>query len=120
MNKYDAITVYLERFERGSFGKWNEHKGTGTSQDPLVLPFFTYDTDVIDFIEAFYKLGIGDVNYIEHMKSLQGKPIDDMSEEELITVLTHYIRGDRFCEGLLASKLNDGTIQRILRNLREI
>ncbi len=118
--KYASITKYLEGFCRHTFGKWNEQSGDGSMEHPFVMPYFIYDDDVLSFIKDFYALGIADRSYVENMPALQGKPVSEMTEGELITKLTALIRGDRFCEGLINGALEDGTIQEVLERFKDI
>lgn len=83
------------------------------------MPHFIYDKDVLEFIDDFYKLGIIDYSYNEHIEAIENKSIEELTESELITKLTFIIRGDRFSEGFLNSALKNGTVQRILERLGE-
>ena len=40
--------------------------------------------------------------------------------DELRTVITHYIRGERFCDGLIAGAVEDGTLLKVLMRVREL
>ena len=117
MNKYEPITKYLKAFHRETFGKWSERKGEGTLENPYSMPYFIYDKDVLEFIDDFYRLGIIDYSYNEHLEAIENKSMEELTESELITRLTFMIRGDRFSEGFLNSALKNGTVQRILERL---
>ena len=106
-NKYERLTKYINQFNRKSFGKLTEQTGEGTREKPYTMRHFIYDSDVSDFRQEFYDLGIED------------KKIADLSENELITKLTFFIRGERFCEGCLNGALEDGTICEILQRLKD-
>lgn len=43
--------------------------------------------------------------------------IEELSLEETLSYLTFIIRGERFCDGHIASFLKDGTIERLGNNL---
>lgn len=61
-----------------------------------------------------------DTNYLNNYQLLQDKDISIMTQEEVLTSLTFFIRGDRFCEGLLASALEDGTFLKLLIRLKQV
>lgn len=117
-NKYESITKYINQFNRKTFGKLTEQTGEGTKEKPYIMRHFIYDSDVSDFKQEFYNLDIADKNYIENITPIKEKKIADLSESELITKLTFFIRGDRFCEGCLRGALEDGTICEILQRLK--
>jgi hypothetical protein len=48
------------------------------------------------------------------------KDILKMSREELLSLLTGYIRHDRFNEGLLANAIASGKIKELVKRLHEI
>ena len=45
------------------------------------------------------------------------KKIEELSLEETLSYLTFIIRGEKFCDGHIASYLEDGTIERLGNNL---
>ena len=45
------------------------------------------------------------------------KTIEELSLEETLSYLTFIIRGERFCDGHIASYLEDGTIESLCDNL---
>ena len=44
--------------------------------------------------------------------------MEALTETEVITKLTLFVRGEKFCEGMLSVALRDGTIQKILERLK--
>ena len=41
------------------------------------------------------------------------RKIEELSVEELLNLLSYLIRGERFCDGLIAGNLKNGNIERI-------
>lgn len=121
---YEKLTKYLELItDDNKMGNWIIDKNhTGTEDEPMVMPYVQYSNLVHDFLHDFYDLGIADKNYFENTRSYR-ELIDDtdnyinFTEQQLISTLTYFIRGDRFCEGLLLNKFQDGTIEAILKQL---
>ena len=63
-----------------------------------------------------------DTDYLAHKEKIDEKKVEpeEMSPEEIRTMLTWFARGERFCDGFLAGEVNDGTVLRVLRRLDEL
>ncbi len=124
MKKYNEITKYLDLYEKNNyFGKWifdNEH--AGTHEDPKVAPHLSYEPFIIEFIKSFYDNDFAVRGYRKAMEPVynklkKGKDICDLDENELLVYLTYIIRQDRFCDGYILGKCQDGTMYEILKEL---
>jgi hypothetical protein len=82
--------------------KW----GGGTSNceegETPQFPYVIFTKEVMDWITRFYKLDLIDVNYSNKYNAIWDKKVESLSRGEILTILTTYIRQDRFCEGLFA------------------
>lgn len=76
-----------------------------------------YDEEVNNWIHEFYRLKLSDFNYIDNVKIYKNKKIEELSIEETLSYITFIIRGERFCDGHIASYLEDGTIEKLCDNL---
>ena len=87
-------------------------------KDILQWPFPIYPDGLY---ESLYELAVPDRNYIENYERL-GDPIDygNLTMEESRTVITHYVRGERFCDGLIAGAIEDGTLLKVAERMKEI
>ena len=72
------------------------------------------------FIRYFGESDLLDKEYMENEKLIHGKDIDELTYKEIGTMLTTIIRGDRFCSGLIYSKVKDGTLLKLLERLKDI
>ena len=88
----------------------------GTSQ----LPFPIYSKEVTDWINAMYDLDLTDKNYFENMEKIKGKPVLELTRDEILTRMTFLIRAERFCDGTIEDALNDGTLEALSARLHEI
>jgi len=61
-----------------------------------------------------------DYDYAENFKLIQDKEINELTKEELKTYTTRIFRGDRFCEGLIAKCIDDGTIEKIIKRYLDL
>ena len=76
-----------------------------------------YSEEVQDWIRKFYDLQLVDKNYLDNLRIYKYKKIEELSLEETLSYLTWIIRGERFCDGCIASALEDGTIEKLVNNL---
>lgn len=73
-----------------------------------------------NFIRYFGTSDLLDKEYMENEKLIQEKDINNLTYKEIGTMLTAIIRGDRFCSGLIYSKVKDGTLLRLLERFKDI
>ena len=78
---------------------------------------YNFKEEVNNWIHEFYRLKLSDYNYLDNYKIYKYKKIEELSLEETLSYLTFIIRGERFCDGHIASYLEDGTIERLGENL---
>lgn len=97
--------------------KWSSEKN---DNNVLTLPYPIYSVDISKWIDAFYKLELADMNYIENMKRISDKDISTLSRDEILTRMTALIRGERFCDGLIAEALSDGSLEALSVRLNKI
>jgi len=90
----------------------------GTDDNAYGRPYFKYDDDVEAFINDVHEIDAVDFDYVRNIEKIEDKAVEDMTEAELITKLTLFVRGEKFCEGMLSGALRDGTIQKILEELK--
>ena len=86
------------------------------------LPNIKSVSETIVWIQKFYDLKLVDFDYLQHIKdyNLGHREIDLMTREEILSLLTGYIRQDRFCEGLLAGEIKSGKITKLVQRLHQI
>ena len=95
--------------------------GGGLQPDGISqLPFPIYSKEVTDWINAMYDLDLTDKNYFENMEKSKGKPIPELTRDEILTRMTFLIRAERFCDGTIEDALNDGTLEALSVRLHEI
>ena len=84
----------------------------------ITMPFPKYSEEVIEWIRTFYDLDLVDENYFKNFEYIKDKPIEALSRDEILTYLTYFIRGEKFCDGLIAANLKNGTIEKLQNNLK--
>lgn len=124
----DVLLQYLPTFEqRGyKFGEWSQMKGTGTSEEPYILPYWSSSQEVSQFIEDLHRLGFmlhfdwG--AWEQEANRLQEEP-EHLRAADLTTlrkIWTAHVRADRFVTNHLASVFDSGHITDTLRRLKQI
>ncbi len=61
-----------------------------------------------------------DYDYLSHYEAMNNMPIDKMNIDNIKTMLTFINRGERFCDGHIASFVEDGCLLRLLQRLSEL
>ena len=119
----DALLEFLPLFEKPGrkFAKWagGEKLGDGS----ITMPFPVYERDVEEFFKQVGSRGFIDYGYKpeEAARILEdAELIESASLEQVKTMLTYCVRGERFCDGLRESLLSGGQIVALLRRLKAI
>lgn len=131
MTEFDTLIGLIDKLDEDEFGTWVvDHEHKGTSDDPIHLPFPVYSEAVDEFIKAVYDFNTNNPNfeltkYYELMEERKIKNIDDSDIEALdaqgtMALLMWVVRGERFCDGLILSKFQDGKILALLKHLKRI
>lgn len=79
-------------------------------------PYPQYDEPIMQALSLLPS----DMNYSEHYEKIQDKEISKMSRSEIATMLTFIQRGERFCDGHIASFVESGTLLELVIRLREL
>lgn len=128
---YASLTCLLDKLCNDDFGHIHSEKGhKGTMDDPIPMPYPVYTESVHQFIKAVYefddnnpKYNLKDYMGIMEKKGIQDiddLKVDELDEEAVLAVLMCIVRQERFCDGLILSNLENGTIQSLLKRLKEI
>lgn len=124
MEKYRKILNYATYLQPDAhIGEW---RGGCDKNGVCTFPFIDYDKEVKDFISDFMTSGYADDNYTDVLEkhgwtdiNRLVKAISAMTESEVLSCLTSVIRQERFCEGLIESRIKDGTLSLLLKKLEE-
>ena len=83
-------------------------------------PFPKYDEDVTCWIDTMYDLELMDHDYLQNIKNIEDKPIEELTRDEVLTRMTWLIRGERFCDGLIAEWLENGSLESLCTRLQNL
>lgn len=122
MEKYEKITKYAPYLEpEAHVGEW---RGGCDKNGNCYAPFIDYDSKIKEFINLFLSSEYADDNYTEVLEK-QGwfnvgnlrNAVPSMSENEVLSCITAILRQERFCEGLIESRIKDGTLSMLVKRL---
>ena len=126
LNEYDFkfdedtnIKENAEKLPKLKSRKVEWQKSKQRSNNVIDLGYPLYDKEVENWIEEFYRLKLTDFNYIENFEIYKHKEIKKLSLEETLSYITFIIRGERFCDGHIASALENGTIEQLCNNIKK-
>lgn len=120
----EPLYKYIEYFNSSHDYK----SGGGKQKDGTIqFPYPIYDNELESFINDCYMLGVIDTNYgatikkynLEQNSELKNE-IDLANMELLLAILTCYVRGERFCDGMWAKAVKDGVFLSLLNRLKEL
>lgn len=95
--------------------------GGETLKDGAIsMPFSEPSKQLSEFMKYMYDNDLIDKNYLENHKKIENKDIKDMDYNEIMTSITYFLRGERFCSGFWYSNFKDGTILKLLERLEEL
>lgn len=119
---YDTITKYIDIFKKEEkYGEWHFEEGhKGIKDNPIPTPYTTWSKNLYSFVDDVEKINFVDYSYLDNNEIIKDKPIEELTIDECKTKLTLFIRGERFCEGLLLDRMEDGTIIKILERIKEL
>ena len=122
--KMDAILAYIPIFSAPGFNpvmKWNGGRNSSTNVFHVAWP--TYDPSVTTFFDIVSKDYWRDDAYdVETTLRMISDPerIGRANLDEIRTMLTFCVRGERFCDGHWKTMLNKGFILQLLTRLRDL
>jgi hypothetical protein len=119
----DALLEFLPLFQKPgrTFAKWSEM--VKNADGSFSLPYPVYDDDVEEFFSLVGQRGWIDVGYKPEEAAqmlAEEEFIEQASLEQVKTMLTYCVRGERFCDGHRESLLIGGQIVALLRRLKAI
>lgn len=96
------------------------YDGMHTEDRKIVIQESHLGEKLKTFIRYFGTSDLLDKEYMKNEKLIQEKDINNLTYKEIGTMLTAIIRGDRFCSGLIYSKVKDGTLLKLLERLKDV
>jgi len=123
---FDTAHLYLAESEAGHL-RWEKTKPNktmlvdGEERQVLQMGYPVYSEHVGGIIALFYDIGVvfpfdwSSWDGVDRYRG--GSGLGEAPVAEAARLATAYIRGDRFCDGLLSQAIEDGTFSAILERL---
>jgi len=120
----DELVAFLPKFCQEGFVPVDRWGGATKGPDGvLLMPWPEYDPLVHQFVEVASRECWTDFHYVSNLADAQSQDIGDVCRASLAqvkTLLTSFVRGERFCDGHWASRINQGHIRRLLQRVSEL
>ena len=118
------LVAFLPRLYAKGFSPIKKRAGgTENRQGGSTMPWPEYEKVVIEFFQIAAKECWTDYNY-DPKKAAQMMKNDDVIKnanlEQIKTMLTFCVRGERFCDGHWAAIIEKGYIRKLLQRLAEL
>lgn len=133
MKKFEIMTKYIPLITLENFGEWIvDRENDGTSEHPITMPFVNYSEMVRAFISDVYEFEKNNKDFMltRYADILKENGIEqstadkaDISAKDgqvVMALIMTAVRAERFCEGVLLTLFQNGTIAKWLKRLAEI
>jgi hypothetical protein len=122
--KIDELIAFLPRLTADGFAPVREWGGGEKQADgAYVMPWPVYDEVVKELFEAAGKDCWMDFDYVpeEAGRMLEDRAlVRQASLDQVKTMLTYCVRGERFCDGHWGAMIEQGHVRRLLERLAEL
>ena len=132
-NKYTELTKFLNIFDSNSFGEWYiDEKATGTLEDPIGFPCFSYcdeveafSSAVLTFIDDHPNMDLENYRNILKYNDINIDTIKEVNVSRLnaqciCAMLVANVLAEKFCEGAILASCKDGTFEKWLHRLKDL
>lgn len=124
VEEIDELLAFLPPLSAPGFvavSAW--HGGVPDAEGVMTWPWPEYTEVAERLFAAVSKPAWMDRHYLSHDPATRlAEPgfVENATLDELRTLLTYCVRGERFCDGHWGSMIEAGYVERIIRRLREI
>ncbi len=120
-DKIDQLIDMVSHIEKIEWGGGEVIGKTDEGKDILSFPYAIYPKGLYEGLCDLYDIIGPDHEYLDHMDvPVEEAVFEDISLEKAGTFLTWMLRGERFCEGLMADMIEKGYLLRLLKRIREL
>jgi hypothetical protein len=121
--KIDELLRFLDIFDKADWKSIIKWHGGPQPDDSIQFPYPEYRLEVIDFFQLAGQPFWSDYDYnpTKSRKWIEDPSfIKTASFQQIKTLLTYCVRGERFCDGHWSAMLEKGIITAILKRLEQI
>ena len=96
------------------------HEPTKIDENTFSGGFSEYNENVTEWIHQMYDLDLTVQNYQEKYDEIKDKEFEELTIEDILTIFTFYIRGDRFSDGFLDEGIKSGKLVKLSERLNKL
>lgn len=85
-----------------------------------IIRYYDYDINVLNFLDEFARTDMIDYSYGVNMEKIDLERIQELNEKNIGTVLTYYLRRERFADGTWAKAIDKGIFLQCLIRLKTV
>lgn len=119
----EELVSFLPRLYAEGFTPAVWHGGTPDQEGVIQIPWLDYNETVIEFIKVAERECWTDTEYIKkkpHQMLENECAVESADLNEIRTILTWCVRGERFCTGHWRAVIEGGVVRRLLQRLAEL
>jgi len=124
VREIDQLLVFLPRLTADGFTPVRRWRGGEKTEDGgFMMPWPVYNEVVKEFFEAASQecWNDGDCVPVDAGRLLEGEQrVRRAGVDEIRTMLTYCVRGERFCDGHWGAMIAEGHVRRLLERLAEV
>ncbi|MGL5417454.1 MAG: DUF6508 domain-containing protein [Clostridium sp.] len=117
MGNKKKLLKYLDYFKEG---KRDYYELKTPIDGSMIIRYYDYNINVLNFLDEFTKTDMVDYSYSTNMEKIDLAKINELNEKEIGTVLTYFLRMERFSDGTWAKAIDKGIFLECLERLKVI
>ncbi|WP_297636031.1 DUF6508 domain-containing protein [uncultured Clostridium sp.] len=85
-----------------------------------IIRYYDYDVEVLNFLDEFARTDMIDYSYGTNMEKIDLEKISELDEKKIGTILTYYLRTERFADGTWAKAIDKGIFLECIERLKVV
>ncbi|MGL4873716.1 MAG: DUF6508 domain-containing protein [Clostridium sp.] len=114
MENKKKLLKYLDYFKEGNKSYYELKTPIEGS---MIVRYYDYNIQVLNFLDEFTKTDMVDYGYSANIEKIDLEKIQELNEKEIGTVLTYFLRMERFSDGMWAKAIDNGVFLDCLERL---
>ena len=86
----------------------------------IEIGYIEYNKDFYSLLCLLHRTIGEDLKYNKNIENVKNKEISSLKVKEITTYLTFIVRGERFCEGHIASYIDNGILKKLILRVIEV
>lgn len=95
---------------------WNIPQGNSK----VKIKYPSFNDKILSWMNLMEELELIDSNYMDNYLDVENKSSGDLSIEEILTIYTYCVRGERLCGGIVVKMIQTGKLEKLGKRLFEL